>query len=414
MEKDLRAQPFRIILEANNTGTSPQTNSLREVLEIMYKNERNGNPQRQGRRMTMQGLKKILLVEEDQKRSKHIARFLADEELHIQESLSLADAASRLLNSNEFTAAIVNAISLENRKKSILKNIRSANPDLSIILMTSNENTKLALFLLKQNIVDHVTSANNLAAIFSAVNSEIQKKEAIRKNEFFLRKLNNLQKEHRKNLKHALELEEIYDSTLENLMTALDLRDVETFGHSRTVAKYSQLLARTLGITDREPLDNIRKGALLHDVGKIAIPDVILKKPASLTSEEWKKIKLHPALGYGLIKEIKLLKEVGNIILYHHEKYDGSGYPKGLENDEIPLEARIFALADALDAITSFRPYRKERDFQIAKKEIQANSGTQFDPKVVDAFCSINLDVWEKIRFETTQLFPFYMEAKKL
>jgi HD-GYP domain-containing protein (c-di-GMP phosphodiesterase class II) len=115
-----------------------------------------------------------------------------------------------------------------------------------------------------------------------------------------------------------------------------------------------------------------------------------------------------------LIKEIKLLEQVGNIILYHHERYDGTGYPKGLKKDEIPLEARIFALADSLDAITSYRPYRKERDFETAKKEIQAHRGTQFDPRVVDAFCSTNLDVWEKIRYETTQFLPAFLDMKKL
>jgi putative nucleotidyltransferase with HDIG domain len=360
----------------------------------------------------MKGLGKILLVEENETRRKNIARFFSGEALPIQESLSFPDGANRLLNSNDFTIALLNALFFETHEKNFLQKIRTSNPQLSIILMTSEENSKPALFLLKQKLVDQITSADNLASLFSAVNSEIQKTEVIRKSEFLQSRFDKLHKEQKKNIQRTLELEEIYDSTLENLMTALDLRDVETFGHSRTVAKYSQLLARTLNIKDRETLDNIRKGALLHDVGKIAIPDVILKKPTPLTPEEWKKIRLHPSLGYGLIKEIKLLNEVGNIILYHHEKYDGSGYPKGLKNDEIPLEARIFALADALDAITSFRPYRKERDFQTAKKEIQENSGKQFDPKVVDAFCSIGLDTWEKIRFETTQLFPFFMEAK--
>jgi putative nucleotidyltransferase with HDIG domain len=288
----------------------------------------------------MKGLGKILLVEENETRRKNIARFFSGEALPIQESLSFPDGANRLLNSNDFTIALLNALFFETHEKNFLQKIRTSNPQLSIILMTSEENSKPALFLLKQKLVDQITSADNLASLFSAVNSEIQKTEVIRKSEFLQSRFDKLHKEQKKNIQRTLELEEIYDSTLENLMTALDLRDVETFGHSRTVAKYSQLLARTLNIKDRETLDNIRKGALLHDVGKIAIPDVILKKPTPLTPEEWKKIRLHPSLGYGLIKEIKLLNEVGNIILYHHEKYDGSGYPKGLKNDEIPLEAR--------------------------------------------------------------------------
>jgi putative nucleotidyltransferase with HDIG domain len=285
---------------------------------------------------------------------------------------------------------------------------------MGIIMLTAKDNAKLSISFLKQGIVDHITSPDDLAAIFSAVNNELHKREIIQKNHSYVRKLTRLQKEQQKNIRRALELEEIYDSTLENLMTALDLRDVETFGHSRTVAKYSHMLAGILDIKDKPTLDNIRKGALLHDVGKIAIPDSILKKPKPLSEDEWKKIRLHPTLGYGLIKEIKLLEQVGNIILYHHEQFDGTGYPKGLKKEKIPLEARIFALADALDAITSYRPYRKERDFKTAKKEIQANSGTQFDPKVVDAFCSMSLDNWEKIRYETTQILPAFLEMKRI
>ncbi len=369
---------------------------------------------RQGRRELMNGQEKILLVEENEKRRTHLISFLSQQSLDVQETLSFEEAANRLLNSNDYTIAVFTVLSLESHKISLFRSIRSSNPHLVIVLLTLRENAKLALSLLKQGIVDHITSPDNLAAIYSAIHNEIQKREVIRRNQSYLRKLSRLQSDQQKNIKRALELEEVYDSTLENLMTALDLRDVETFGHSRTVAKYSQMLAQILDIKDKPTLDNIRKGALLHDVGKIAIPDVILKKPHPLTPEEWKKIKLHPALGYGLIKEIKLLKEVGNIILYHHERFDGTGYPKGLKKDEIPLEARIFALADALDAITSYRPYRKERNFKAAKKEIQINTGKQFDPKVVDAFCSLNLDTWEKIRFETTQFLPAFLEMKNL
>jgi putative nucleotidyltransferase with HDIG domain len=258
--------------------------------------------------------------------------------------------------------------------------------------------------------VDYVASPDNIASIFSAIKSEFRKQDLLKKSELHLKKYRALKVEQKKYFKRAADLEEVYDNTLENLMTAMDLRDVETYGHSKTVARYTQFLAHIMGFKDSAQLDNIRKGSLLHDVGKIAIPDSILKKIKPLTAKEWEKIKLHPALGYGLIKEIKMVDEVGNIILYHHERYDGTGYPKRLKKDKIPVEARIFALADALDAITSHRPYRKERSFKTAKKEIQNNSGSQFDPEVVEAFCSVKLDSWEKIRYETTKLMP-HMEG---
>ena len=358
----------------------------------------------------MKEKQKVLLIEENEKRQKLLGRFLTAQAIRLEVSPSFAKAASHLLNNSDFDILLVSSPKIESEKMAVLRSIRSSHPYMAIIMLMAKNDAKLSISLVKRGIVDHVTSPDDLAAIYSAINNEYQKWEIIRKNHSYARKLNRLNEEHHKNI---MDLEEIYDATLENLMTALDLRDVETFGHSRTVAKYSQMLAKILDIQDKNSLDNIRKGALLHDIGKIAIPDSILKKPHPLTLEEWKKIKLHPTLGYGLIKEIKLLKEVGNIILCHHEKYDGTGYPRGLKKDEIPLEARIFSLADALDAITSYRPYRKERDFKTARKEIQDNAGKQFDPDIVDAFCSLDLEDWEKIRFETTQIMPGFFEMKK-
>jgi putative nucleotidyltransferase with HDIG domain len=215
-----------------------------------------------------------------------------------------------------------------------------------------------------------------------------------------------LKKELAFHLKKSRELEEAYDTTLENFMAALDLRDVETYGHSKTVSRYSHVLAEAAGIRDPQTLESIRKGALLHDAGKMAIPDAILKKPGPLAPKEWDVIKRHPALGYGLVRDVKLVPEVGHIILCHHERYDGSGYPKGLKGEAIPLEARIFAVADTLDAVTSHRPYRAPRDFGAARRELEENAGRQFDPRVVDVFCGMDLRVWEKIRFETTRILP--------
>lgn len=229
---------------------------------------------------------------------------------------------------------------------------------------------------------------------------------ALRREKDSKENLRRLKKEFSLHLRKSRELEEAHDTTLENFMAALDLRDVETYGHSKTVARYSHVLAEAVGIRDPRALDSIRKGALLHDAGKMAIPDSILKKPGPLSGKEWEVIRRHPALGYGLVRDVKLVSEVGNIILCHHEKYDGTGYPKGLKGDAIPLEARVFAVADTLDAVTSHRPYRAPRDFRTARRELVGNAGRQFDPKVVDIFCGMDLAVWEKIRFQTTRLLP--------
>ena len=362
----------------------------------------------------MTGPEKIFLLGENIKHRVNLKRFLLGQNFHIADAKTLDETASQLLEAHDFSVAVFSFFPLDTSKINFLKDIRAANPRLGIVLLMSRENPKLAISLLQQGIADQISSQDNLPSVFSAIINEFRKKDILKTNAAYAKRLSSLKSEQEKNLKRAMDLEEIYDSTLENLMTALDLRDVETFGHSRTVAKYSQMLARVLDIEDKTKLDNIRKGALLHDVGKIAIPDSILKKPGSLNQDEWEKIKLHPTLGYGLVKEIKLLEEVGNIILCHHERYDGRGYPGGLKKEEIPLEARIFALADALDAITSFRPYREQRDFKVAKKEIEEHKGSQFDPQVVDAFCSLNLETWEKIRFETTRLLPSLDAYRKL
>lgn len=362
----------------------------------------------------MTGRVNIFLLSEDATQRAALSRFLEGQALHLSSAGSLSEATQYLLRENDCSLAVIQFSPLENQKISFLRRIRKSNPGLAVILLLSKEHPKLALTLLQRRIVDYISSPDNWPSILSAITNELKKMKLLVQNTALSKKVNSLKSEQQKNLKRATDLEEIYDSTLENLMAALDLRDVETFGHSRTVAKYSQILAGLLDITDKKTLDNIRKGALLHDVGKIAIPDSILKKPSPLSRNEWEKIKLHPALGYGLIKEIKLLKEVGNIILCHHERYDGTGYPNHLKKDEIPLEARIFALADALDAITSYRPYRAQRDFKTAQKEIRSNAGRQFDPEVVEAFCSLDLEVWEKIRFETTHLLPSFAALPKL
>jgi putative nucleotidyltransferase with HDIG domain len=354
----------------------------------------------------MKGSKKVLILDKNIKRRNFLSHFLTGLEIQPEEAGSLSEAIKKLNNTHAYSMALISPTALDDNVFYALRSIKSFDPDMSVILLAKFGDADSVLTHLHKGTVDYVASPDNIASIFSAIKSEFQKQDLMKKSELRLKKYRTLKAEQKKYLKRAADLEEVYDNTLENLMTAMDLRDVETYGHSKTVARYTQLLAHIMGFSDNAKLDNIRKGSLLHDVGKIAIPDSILKKIKPLTAKEWEKIKLHPALGYGLIKEIKMVDEVGNIILYHHERYDGEGYPKGLEGEKIPVEARIFALSDALDAITSHRPYRKERSFKTAKKEIENNSGGQLDPKVVEAFCSVDLESWEKIRYETTKLLP--------
>jgi len=196
------------------------------------------------------------------------------------------------------------------------------------------------------------------------------------------------------------ELKESYDGTLEALVNALDARDQETKGHSIRVSRYMMDIARAMGVREgsQEWVD-MQRGSLLHDVGKIGVSDAILLKPGKLTDSEWAAMRLHPEIGYNMLRQVKFLAGAAEIILAHHERWDGKGYPRGLREEEIPLGARIFMVVDTFDSMTSDRPYRKALSTLEALNEILRYSGSQFDPTVVEAFLDI-YDVWVKEREE--------------
>jgi putative nucleotidyltransferase with HDIG domain len=189
------------------------------------------------------------------------------------------------------------------------------------------------------------------------------------------------------------ELRESYDGTLEALVNALDARDQETKGHSLRVSRYMLDIARELDVAEgTEQWVDMQRGSLLHDVGKIGVSDSILLKPGKLTDEEWGLMRQHPEIGYNMLRQVKFLEGASEIILAHHERWDGKGYPRGLHEDEIPLGARIFTVVDTFDSMTSDRPYRKALSTLDALNEILRCSNSQFDPIVVEAF----LDIYEK------------------
>jgi HD-GYP domain-containing protein (c-di-GMP phosphodiesterase class II) len=194
-------------------------------------------------------------------------------------------------------------------------------------------------------------------------------------------------------------IEMTYDETLEALGAALDLRDTETAGHSKRVSGYCLEMATALQRPPDE-LRHIMRGSYLHDIGKIGIPDAILLKEGKLTPEEMAVMQTHVRIGYDLVSRIAFLAPAAAIVLTHQERWDGTGYPQGLVGDEIPLGARIFAIADTLDAMTSDRPYRKALPLQVAREEIVRFSGKQFDPEIVRLFCSLPEERWEAIRLD--------------
>lgn len=184
------------------------------------------------------------------------------------------------------------------------------------------------------------------------------------------------------------ELEITYDRTLTSLMSALDARDRETEGHSVRVSQLACMLAKELGLPDKQ-IKSLERGALLHDIGKIGISDTILHKPDKLTEDEWKLMRVHPDIGARIVEGIPFLQETVSVIRYHHERWDGSGYPVGLQGKEIPTQARIFAVADVFDALTSKRKYREKSSAEEALKFMEEHSGVLFDPDIVKALARL-------------------------
>jgi putative nucleotidyltransferase with HDIG domain len=192
-------------------------------------------------------------------------------------------------------------------------------------------------------------------------------------------------------------LEDAYRSTLKALTSALEARDSETHGHSERVVSFSLRLGREYGL-DRSQMKALEFGSLLHDIGKIGVPDAILRKPAKLTEEEWVKMREHPLHGQQILRGIEFLEGAARVVAQHHEKWDGSGYPLGLSREDIDVNARIFAVADAFDAITSDRVYRAGKSYDAAVAELNEWAGRQFDSKVVRAFLRVPLSDWEELR----------------
>jgi putative nucleotidyltransferase with HDIG domain len=185
-----------------------------------------------------------------------------------------------------------------------------------------------------------------------------------------------------------LDLIQAYDETITGWATMLDQRDQDTEGHTRRVTEITLEVTRHFGFSDEE-IVHVRRGALLHDIGKMSVPDQILKKSGKLTPEEWVIMRLHPKVAYDVLYPIEYLRPALDIPYSHHERWDGTGYPRGLKGEEIPLAARIFSVVDVWDAMTSDRPYRPAMDHQVVIDHIFQQSGVMFDPQVVEAFWNV-------------------------
>jgi cyclic di-GMP phosphodiesterase len=282
-----------------------------------------------------------------------------------------------------------------------LKRARAIDGDAAIIVITGLGDVKTAIESLKCGAYDFIVKPVNIEEVLISAERALERRQLLMERREYHTLLERRVAEATRDLKATLnELEDTYRTTLEALGSALDTRDIVQGSHSRRVVGYSLELARAHSVPESQ-LRDIEHGVLLHDIGKIGIPDGILLKPGPLGPEEWKIMRTHPDLGRQLVERIPFLRGAVPIVYHHHERWDGTGYPVGLSGAAIPLGARIFAVADAFDAMTCDRPYSVAISFEAARREIERSSGTHFDPAVVDTFLKIPLALLESIRNES-------------
>lgn len=280
----------------------------------------------------------------------------------------------------------------------LLEAFRERYPETAVIMLTGYGDTEAAVDCLRRGAVDYLLKPPKLTDLIRAIERALAKRRIELARKRYQKKLERKVRDRTSELRTALkDVQHTYQNTLLALVAALDAREHETSDHSQRVVEYTSAIAERLGLRGPE-LEEIGRGALLHDIGKIGVPDAVLLKPARLTTQEWAEMKRHPDIGYQMIQGIPFLSTPAAIVLSHQERFDGKGYPRGLLGEEIHIGARIFALADTLDAMTSDRPYRQGTSFENAVNEIERCSGTQFDPEVVRAFMDIGVAGLRKIK----------------
>lgn len=306
--------------------------------------------------------------------------------------------ALRLTEAERFDLVLSDVLMPVMNGLALIEQLQKHEPELPVVIVTALHDVSTAIDALRAGAYDYILKPFEKDQLYISVGRALEHRRLVVENRNYQNGLERLVGERTAQLSRTLrDLEQSYDYTLEAFAGALDLKDSQTEGHCQRVTSYTILIARRMGI-DAETLRHIARGAFLHDIGKMGIPDSILRKPGPLTAEEWRVMRQHAQIGYAVLRNIPFLGPAAEIVLAHQERYDGKGYPRGLRGDEIPLGARIFAVADAFDAMISERPYRESRSIEAACQEIRRNSGTQFDPKVVEVFLSLPVETWTQVR----------------
>jgi len=291
----------------------------------------------------------------------------------------------------------------------LLAKVKQICPHVIFLVVTGVDDIRVGIQAMRQGADDYLVKPLQVdeSILLASLTRALHRKRLEQEVESYRHHLEELVAERTQQLREALsQIERTYDHTLEVLGAAIDLRDSPTAGHSRRVFLYSIEIAKRMGGLEQQ-MRNIAMGAWLHDIGKLAISDAILLKPGPLTDNEREIMERHAQIGYDLVKGIPFLAEAAEIIFAHHERCDGSGYPRGLKTRAIPVGARIFAVADTFDAMTSDRPYRRALPFKASREVIERGAGKLYDPQVASVFLNIPEETWEALRTETASIQSF-------
>jgi putative nucleotidyltransferase with HDIG domain len=351
---------------------------------------------------------RILIIDDEPKVLSVLHALLSNE--HDCMSASSAYEALEYLKEKPFDLVLSDIMMPGMSGLELLEHIHRNCRDTVVIMISGNLNIQSAIEAMRRGAFDYVTKPFNLSDVETAVHRALRHQALLKANQQYEQHLEDLVSQRTNELSIAntslnSTLEKLYlnyRATLRALAAALEARDVETKGHSERVVSYCLRLGKQLGLNDRS-LITLEHGALLHDIGKIGVPDAILLKRGALTEDEWNYMRRHVQYGAQILKGIDFLQGATQIVAEHHERYDGSGYPTRLEGDGICMGARIFAVADAVDAITSDRPYRQARSFSDAAEELIRCAGAHFDPAIVQAFTAVPIDQWQEIRELTNE-----------
>ncbi|HEX8173545.1 MAG TPA: HD domain-containing phosphohydrolase [Pyrinomonadaceae bacterium] len=339
---------------------------------------------------------RILVVDDEPEIREVLHALLSDD--YLCESAGSAEDALSVLRTREFDLVISDIMMSGMSGLEMVPKVLALSPDAVVVMISGVQTIESAIKALRAGAFDYIMKPFDLRQVEAAVARALEHHELRAAKRRYENHLEELVRQRTEQLDEALaSVEDAYRATLKALAHALETRDAETHGHSERVVTFSLRLGRELGLEPGQ-MRSLEFGSLLHDIGKIGVPDAILRKPAKLTEEEWVKMRQHPLHGQAILRGIEFLEGAARVVAQHHEKWDGSGYPLGLRGEEIDLNARIFAVADAFDAMTSDRVYRKGKPYEVAAEELGLHAGKQFDPEVVAAFRRVPREDWEDLR----------------